>query len=377
MKIAVLGVRGMPNVQGGVETHAEQLYSRLARLGCDVEVIVRTPFVERGRVNVGPIRLRRIWSPRRPGVEAFVHSILGVLYAGIKQPDILHVHAVGPAIVVPLARLFGLRVVVTHHGEDYNREKWGGFARRVLKMGERLGMRHSHARIAVSNAISQMIRVKYQRDSDVIRNGVAVAARREETDIIRRFGLEPGRYFLHVARVAPEKRQLDLISAFASLEAPQWKLVLVGGLSQDGYSRSVEGEAKNAGVVLAGFLAGAALEQMYSHAGAFVLPSSHEGFPIAMLEALSFGLPVLASDIAANREVGLPAGCYFAVGDVSALADKLLLLMQVREDEAARAERTARVRKAYDWDHIAGRTLAIYQRVIRDRRPASAAAERG
>src|ERR1700683_1486228 len=124
----VLGIRGIPNVQGGVETHAEQLYQRLVALGCDVEVLVRAPFVSRNHRFFGAIRLRRLWSPTRSGIEAFFHSIIGVLYAGLVRPDILHIHAIGPAIVLPIARLLGLKVVVTHHGLEDQREKWGRFA---------------------------------------------------------------------------------------------------------------------------------------------------------------------------------------------------------------------------------------------------------
>ena len=173
LKVMALGVRGIPNVQGGVETHAEQLYQRLAELGFDIEVIVRTPFVPAGQRTLGRIRLRRIWSPRTPGMEALLHSVLGTLYAGITRPDILHIHAVGPAIVTPLARLLGLRVVVTHHGPDYDRDKWGTFARGVLKVGERFGMRYSNSRIAISKGIADLIRAKHGRDSELIFNGVA------------------------------------------------------------------------------------------------------------------------------------------------------------------------------------------------------------
>ena len=171
----VLGVRGIPNVSGGVETHAEQLYRRLAALGCHVEVIVRTPFVPKHQRSFGPIRLRRIWAPQSAGVETFVHSVLGVFYAGLARPDILHIHAVGPAIVTPIARLLGLRVVVTHHGPDYDRDKWGRFARWVLRTGERMGMRYSHARIVISKVIQTLVESKYARDSTLIPNGVVVA----------------------------------------------------------------------------------------------------------------------------------------------------------------------------------------------------------
>jgi len=129
LRIMVLGIRGIPSVQGGVETHAEQLYERLAHMDCDVEVLVRSPFVPATRRWLGSIRIRRIWSPRSTGFEALVHSVLGVLYAAIVRPDVLHIHAIGPAIVTPIARFLGLRVVVTNHGPDYDRAKWGPFAK--------------------------------------------------------------------------------------------------------------------------------------------------------------------------------------------------------------------------------------------------------
>jgi glycosyltransferase involved in cell wall biosynthesis len=355
----------MPNVQGGIETHAEHLYERLAGLGCDVEVLVRTPYVPRGQRNFGSIRLRRIWSPRRAGFEALVHSLLCVLYAGVARPDILHIHAVGPAIVTPLARLLGLRVVVTHHGADYDRDKWGGFARWVLRCGERLGMRYSHARIAISRVIVDLIRANYGRDADLIPNGVSTARRQTDSSIVRRYDLEPGRYFLQVGRLVPEKRQLDLIHAFAAAAPSGWKLAVVGGLDSGPYSSALKTAARSGGVVFTGFLNGVALEQMYSHAGAFILPSSHEGLPIVLLEALSYGLPVLASNIPAHLELGLDKADYFPVGDIAALSRGLTRLAQTPQDDATRDNRIRWVAAAFDWDRIAAQTLAVYQRVAR------------
>jgi glycosyltransferase involved in cell wall biosynthesis len=365
IRVVVLGVRGIPNVQGGVETHAAELYQRLAQLGCDVEVVVRTPFVPAGQRAFGPIRLRRIWSPQRVGVEAFVHSILAVLYAAVARPHILHIHAIGPGIVTPLARLLGLRVIVTHHGPDYDRDKWGRVGRWVLRNGERLGMRYSNARIAISNVIAELIRTKYGRASDIIRNGVVARPLQQNAERLRTFGLEPGYYFLQVGRMVPEKRQLDLIAAFAAAQPPGWKLALVGAVGTDDYSRSVQAAAAAVpGVVLTGFQTGVALEQLYTHATAFVLPSSHEGLPIALLEALSYGLPILASDIPANLEIGLDAASYFPVADRASLALGLLRLSQSPPDPSARAALRAWTVQNFDWNHSAELTLAVYRRVL-------------
>jgi glycosyltransferase involved in cell wall biosynthesis len=360
----VLGVRGIPAVQGGIETHAEQLYQRLADLGCNIEVLVRTPFVPAGVSKAGPIRLRRIWSPRTPGFEAFVHSLLGVLYAGLTRPDVLHIHAIGPALVTPIARLLGLRVVVTNHGPDYDRDKWGPFPRSVLRTGESLGMRSAHARIAISRVIQELIRRKYGRSADLIPNGSAPVNLQVGTHEIERFGLQRRRYFLQVGRLVPEKRQLDLINAFRLAQPPGWKLALVGGPGPDRYSQEVASAAKAAGVVLAGFQRGLTLAQLYSHAGAFVLPSSHEGLPIAILEALSYGLPVIASEIPANREINLDSDSYFPVGDVPALARRLSKFAQTPQNEADRDARRRWVADTYDWDRIARQTHAVYSRVL-------------
>jgi len=365
VRVMVLGIRGMPNVEGGIETHAEQLYPRLAALGCNVEAVVRTPFVPRDTRSFGPIRIRRLWSPRRAGVAAFFHSVIGVFYAGLARPDILHIHGIGPAIVTPIARLLGLRVVVTHHGPDYEREKWGSFGRWVLRLGERFGMRKSHARISISKAISDRVLAQYGRESYLIPNGVVPAKPRTDVKHVQRFGLEPGRYFLQVSRMVPEKRQLDLIRAFMFAQPKGWKLALVGSLDDDSYSQKVSAEGREAGVVLTGYLTGEPLQQMYSYAGAFVLPSSHEGLPIALLEALSYGLPVLASDIPANMELGLDTASYFPLGDTVALADRLTQLAEVPLNEDARAARRRWTSQRYDWDRIAEQTLEVYRGLSR------------
>lgn len=365
MKVMVLGVRGIPGVQGGVETHAEQLYPRLARLGCEVEVAIRSPFVPHEVRQLGEIRLRHLWSPTTSGYETFIHSIIGVLYAAWTRPDVLHIHAVGPAIVAPLARILGLRVVVTHHGPDYERDKWGFLPRAILRLGERLGMRFANARIAISEPIQELIRRKYLLDSDLIPNGSVPVRLRTSSSETDRFGLLRRSYFLQVSRMVPEKRQLDLIRAFALVRPPGWKLALVGGLGQDSYSESVLNEAMAVnGVVLTGFQSGDALAQLYSHAGAFVLPSSHEGLPIAILEALSYGLPVIASDIRANREMRLGAGNYFPVGDISALAERLMQAAQTPQIETEREARRNWVAATYDWERIARQTLEVYRRVL-------------
>jgi len=362
----VLGLRGFPGIQGGVETHAEHLYPRLRDMGCEIEVIVRSPYW-RGATTQGipGIRFSPVWSPAATGAEAFVHSFLGVLYAGWRRPDVLHIHAIGPALFAPLAKLLRLRVVVTHHGPDYDREKWGPVAKAVLRSGERMGVLFSDARIVISGVIQDLVQRKYHRDSVCIPNGVEIPQGIEQADAVKSFGLAPSRYLLTVSRMVPEKRHLDLIEAFNLSQLQGWKLALVGDLSANTpYVQQLrEAAARSKDVVLTDFQTGSVLAQLYANAGLFALPSTHEGLPIALLEALSYGLPSIASDIPANKEVGLAPDHYFHVGDVRDLADCLRRIATRERSADYRVQLQDWVRRKYDWDAIARSTFDVYERV--------------
>jgi len=363
----VLGLRGFPHVQGGVETHAEHLYSELVGMGCDVEVIVRDSYQPRDNPPLWRgISFTRLWAPRKRSLEAFVHTLIGVLYAGVRRPDILHIHAIGPALLVPLARLLGLRVVVTHHGPDYDRQKWGRTAKKMLLLGERFGMCFANHRIVISNVIRSLVLAKYGRDSTLIHNGVTPPDIPGTTGALSLFGLEPGKYVLLVSRLVPEKRHADLIKAFELATMDGWKLALVGASDHpDEYTRSVlAAAARCPNVVCTGFQSGLALRELYAHAGVFVLPSSHEGLPIALLEALSYGLPVIASDIPANLEVQNPGIDFYPTGDVLQLAAQLRKQATAVRDAKTVAAIKQHVVESYHWNNIARATLNVYSQVL-------------
>ena len=365
MHVMILGLRGIPGVQGGIETHVEQLAPLLARNGVEVEVITRASY-GRGEREWNGVRLTPIWAPRTDGVEALVHTLLGILYAAIKRPDLLHIHAVGPMLMVPVARFLGLRVVVTHHGPDYDREKWGPLARRLLRLGERVGVKYSQGRIAISKLIQHHLWTAYGCKSTLIKNGVGAARPGPgDPDVLRRFGLDGARYVLQVSRFVPEKRQTDLIRAFRAAGLPGWKLALVGDVSgKTAYEREVRELCRDdPDVVLTGYRSGDELDALYAHAGLFVLPSSHEGLPIAMLEALSYGLRVVASDIGPNLEVGLARGQYYPLGDVQALAGCLRSEAEHPPGERDRAAIREWVLREYNWEEIAASTVEVYRSV--------------
>ncbi|MFV2045438.1 MAG: glycosyltransferase family 4 protein, partial [Anaerolineales bacterium] len=178
MKIVVVGTRGIPAIQGGVETHCEELYPRLARLGCDITVVTRTPYVaDSRRTAYGDISLKHIYAPKKKSIEAIIHTFLAILYARFSNADIVHIHAIGPALLTPFARILGLRTVLTHHGPDYDRQKWGVVAKTILRLGETAGARFANEVIVISRVIAGILESKYGRkDTHLIYNGVSIPA---------------------------------------------------------------------------------------------------------------------------------------------------------------------------------------------------------
>lgn len=363
MKVFVTGTRGIPNVMGGVETHCEQLYPRLAALGYEVTVARRRSYVQHDERQWQGVDLVDLAAPKKKTLEAITHTFLAILEARKRKADVVHIHAVGPALLTPLARLLGMKVVFTHHGQDYLRNKWWWGAKLALRLGERLGAVWANEVIAISQSIHDLMANKYGRkDSHLIYNGVAQPESTDYPEYFTELGIEPNRYILAVTRFAPEKNLHQLIEAFSSLagedglERNNVKLVLAGDTDfEDDYSRSLKQMAREKGVVLTGFVRGRKLHSLLTHARAYCLPSSHEGLPIALLEAMSYRLPVVVSDIPANLEVGLPEQCYFPCGDVQALQQRLDRLV----NEPLR--RVDYDMTKYNWDTIARQVEQVYQ----------------
>lgn len=370
-KVMMLGLRGVPQVQGGVEKHVEELARVFVEKGWDVEVLGRKPYLtQKQPYQWESVQVTPLWAPVSTKFEAIAHTFLGVLVAAVRRPDILHIHAIGPALLTPLARLFGLKTVVTHHGFDYNRDKWGGLARKMLKTGEWAGMRFACQRIAVSRHIVKTMAERYHVSAQFIPNGVTLRESAGTSDVLQQFGLAEKQYVVMVARIVPEKNQHDLITAFAAMQAAGYhtdkKLAIVGAADhQSPYVDQVKAlAAKTPNVVLTGMQRGDDLAALYSNATLFVLPSSHEGMPIAMMEAMGYGLPVLASNITANLEVGLPEGDYFPLGDTQALAKQMAVKLDQPLSSKQAEVQSAEVAAIYGWSGIADQTLAVYQRLI-------------
>lgn len=361
MKIVVTGTRGIPAIMGGVETHCEQLFPRIARQGFDVTVIRRENYVCDSMQEFANIKLVDIASPRIKSLEAIIHTFKAVIKAKRLHADVLHIHAIGPALLTPFARLLGLKVVFTHHGPDYDRAKWGLAARTMLRLGEAMGTLFANEVIVISHVIDDMLVRKYGRkDCHIIYNGVPAPDIADAPEYFAQLGIEQGKYIFAMCRFVPEKNLHHLIEAYSRTDRKGCKLVIAGDTDfEDDYSRELKRYAREQGVVLPGFIKGRKLHALLSHARCFVLASSHEGLPIALLEAMSYGLPVLVSDIPANLEVGLDADAYFPVGDTATLQQKLQ-----RTIDAPFVRIPYDMRK-YDWDSIAECLGAVYKTMNR------------
>lgn len=363
-RVAVVGLRGVPGVMGGIETHCENLYPRLSNGGAaSFTVIGRSPYLPKGVSEFKGVRVCPLFAFRSKLLETILHTPAAIVYARCLGADIVHIHAVGPALFTPLVRLLGMRAIVTHHGADYDRSKWSAAAKRVLRMGERAGVAFCDEMIVVGPSLAQRLKESHPRAAQRISfvpNGAALpdAPAGDAADVTARFGLEPGRYVLAVGRLVPEKGFHDLLAAFEKAVSPYTTLVIVGGADhEDAYSQALRAH-ESSRVRFLGVQRGAALRALFSAAGVFVLPSMHEGLPIVALEALAAGAPVLLSDITPNRDIGLPQECYFPVGNTEALAERLSTQAPETPSRQVRD-----ILRKHDWDAVAMATQAIYQRL--------------
>jgi len=372
MKIVATGSRGFPAVQGGVERHCENLYTHLAQLGCEIIVFTIKPYVDADIHNYKGVKLVPIPCPRNKYFEAIIHTFLSILQAKQLKPDILHIHAIGPSMFAFLARAMSMKVLVTNHGADYKRKKWPLPAKIFLQFCEMVGVKFANGVIAISDNIADDLRRKYHINATVIPNGVEIPEPVETNEILDKFGLIKEKYILSVGRLVPEKGFDYLIEAFNMLEntsykprSENWKLVIVGSADhEDKYSLGLKEKAKKSSdVIFTGFLTGQSLSEIYAHAGLFVLPSYHEGLPISLLEAMSYGISCIASNIPANNSIELSEDRFFKAGDTGSLVEKISEILNMDWTDEDRKEQIKFISEKYNWNKIAEDTLKCYDKI--------------
>jgi len=367
MRIAFVGLRSIGVCAGGIERHVEELATRMAALGHEVTVFCRTRYNTIAGGEYRGVRLVNVPTVYSKHLEAICHTAL-CLPAVLTGYDVVHFQALGPSLLSWAPRLAGRRVVVTVHGLDYLRGKWGRAASLVLRLGAWTSAHCPNRTIVVSRQLQQHFASALHTATTCIPNGVNTPVRRP-LNALRRFGLAEQGYVLFLGRLVPEKGAHQLIQAFRQVDTGL-KLVLAGGSSHsDAYVEELKELAgQDRRIVFTGPLFGADKDEAFSNAKCFVLPSLLEGMPLTLLEALSYGCPTLASDIPECLEVldagGAPLARTFAHGDPADLALRLAdMLKRLDLDEMAEHARRE-VLARHDWDAITRQTLAVYAETL-------------
>jgi glycosyltransferase involved in cell wall biosynthesis len=368
MKIAFIGQKGIPCRSGGVEKHVEQLAIRLAQRGHDVFAYARKYYSENRPQSFQGVHL--IYTPtiKTKHLDAITHTLTSTLHALFQGYDIIHYHAIGPSFLLFIPRLLlgRTKIVSTFHSLDWTNQKWGRFARLCLRFGAWMSVHVPHRTIAVSNLLRDFCQMQYRKEIEYIPNGVPETSECPPRQIARQFNLKKDSYILAVARLIPLKGLHTLIEAFRQIETDK-KLVVVGGSAYtDFYVQKLQALAKqDPRVVLAGEQHGEIMKEFFSNAYAFCHPSETEGLSIAVLEAMSYGRGIVASQIPGNIEAAGDAALYFQPGHTAELKQKLeKVLADPRLVSTLGIRAKHRARELYNWDTIVENTEHLYQELL-------------
>ena len=359
LKIAMVGHKRVPSRDGGIEVAVEELSSRMAAQGHDVTLYNRGGKAPREKYR--GVKIRRVPVIRIPGISAVMGAFLATVRAVFGGYDCIHLHAEGTAAMAFLPKLFKIRTVVTIHGLDWKRSKWGRFASWYLKKGEKAAVKRADEIVVLSNAMKRYFLDTYGRETVYIPNGMEKASRKEAALIRKKWALEKDGYILYLGRLVPEKGIGYLIDAYKALDTDK-KLVIVGSPDEmpDYFHQLRQTARGDDRVIFAGFADGDLLAELFSNCYVYCLPSELEGMPLSLLEAMSYGCCCVCSDIPECVEVVGDHGFHFPVGDVAALGQ---LLGRLCRDPELVEERRRRVREEFvhnTWDEVTERTLALY-----------------
>ena len=362
MKVAMIGSRGIPETYSGIETALKAMCPRLVARGHEVSVYCRSYYGLPDEYQ--GVRLISLPSVNTKHLDTISHVFLCTMHSLFQDFDILHFHALGPTLLSWLPRAEGRKVVATVQGLDWQRAKWGTAARKTLQVAERTSVRLPHRTIVVSKVLKNYYKARYGSSVAYIPNGVDIPPHSPPRLIVKEFGLAGHDYIFFASRLVPEKGVHYLLDAYARCDT-DIKLVIAGeGVHSKDYVASLK-EMAGPNVIFTGYVSGELLTELFSNAYLYVLPSEMEGLSLSLLEAMSYGLCVLTSDIPENREVIQDRGFTFKCGDPTSLAEMLDLL--VHDENRAReygARARARVEAEYGWDHITDLTDEVYRSLL-------------
>ncbi len=369
MRIAMIGHKRYGSREGGVEVVVTELARRMAALGHEVtcydrggsDVMTGGAAAAHERVVDG-VRVVPVKTIDRKGLAALSSSYFATKQVIVDRPDVVHYHAEGPCVPLPLVKRAGIRTVATIHGLDWQRAKWGKLASTYIKMGEKAAATKADGLIVLSRPAQDYFMAAYGRETTFIPNGVERKQLKPANEIKNRWGLEEGSYLLYLGRLVPEKRAELLIEAYRGLETDKQLVIAGGGSDTSAYEAGLRELAGGDNRILfTGFVDGELLVELYSNAYAYALPSDVEGMPMSLLEAMAYGRCCVTSDIPECADVLAGRGVTFPKGDVVGLSAALARVL----DDADFARESGQAAKAYveetyDWDSVVERTLELY-----------------
>lgn len=371
LNIAMFGHKRIPSREGGIEIVVEELSTRMVRLGHQVTCFNRKGHHVSGSEFDGSqlseykgVKLKPVWTLNKKGLAAMTSSLIAAIKAALGEYDVVHFHAEGPCAMLWIPKLFGKRCIATIHGIDWQRAKWGGFASKYIKFGEKVAAKYADEIIVLSEGVQKYFMNTYGRKTVFIPNGVNRPVIREPKLIKEKFGLDKDSYILFLGRLVPEKGISYLIEAFKQIETDK-KLVIAGGSSDTDefllYLKKLAKDDKR--IIFTGFIQGQLLEELYSNAYVYALPSDLEGMPLSLLEAMSYGNCCVVSDIAECSEVVEDKAVVFQKSNVEQLKEKLQDLCDHPEKVKMYKESASDfICQKYNWDDVVNRTIALYQK---------------
>ena len=363
MKIAMFGHKQIPSHRGGIEVAVEALAVRMAKLGHEVTLFSRGKNKALTTDLYNGVRIRSVPVIDISGIAAVMGSFFAAVRAVLGRYDCIHIHAEGPALMTFLPHMLGIRTVVTIHGLDWKRSKWGKFASWYLKLGEKCAAKYADELIVLSRATQEYFRQTYGRETVYIPNGVEPVQKAEASRITEQWRLRKDEYILYLGRIVPEKELLTLIHSFKKVKTNK-KLVIAGSPKDmpSYYEEVRQTAAEDPRILFVGFAQGQLLEELFSNSYLYCLPSNIEGMPISLLEALSFGNCCVCSDISECTEVIGEDGFSFPVGNAEKLRELLQKLCDRNELVEDCRRRVGRHFTPVSWDEATEKTLELYKK---------------
>ncbi len=372
MKIAMIGQKRIPSREGGVEIVVEELATRMVKLGHEVtcynrggkHVLDKNKKIEKIKEYKG-IKLKKCFTIDKNGLAAMTSSFFGTLKILFSNADIVHYHAEGPCAMIPFIKFFSRKkIIATIHGLDWETPKWGNFAKKYIKFGEKMAVKYADEIIVLNTRLQKYFFNNYKRKTLLIPNGVNEPKVLKISKISKLFNLTKNNYILYLGRVVPDKGIEYLIDAFVKLDTNK-KLVIAGGDDQPLYYNELKKRThSNKNIIFTGFVEGEILEELYSNCYLFCLPSNHEGMPLCLLEAMSYGNCCLTSNIKECIEIIENKGITFKKADTNDLKNKLNELLNNPEKVNKFKEISKDyILNKYNWDKVTETTLKLYNEV--------------